>query len=58
MKWRPLLATLLINAGQVVSTGRLIMEMWADIADFTGNRHQPGYVRLPLCWSGPYAAAW
>ncbi|HEY3734157.1 MAG TPA: BTAD domain-containing putative transcriptional regulator [Streptosporangiaceae bacterium] len=29
-KWRSLLATLLINADQVVSTDRLIMELWDD----------------------------
>jgi DNA-binding SARP family transcriptional activator len=29
-KWRSLLATLLINAGQVVPTDRLIMELWGD----------------------------
>ncbi len=31
-KWRSLLATLLINAGQVVPTDRLIMEVWGDAA--------------------------
>ena len=31
-KWRSLLATLLINAGQVVPTDRLIMEIWGDAA--------------------------
>jgi DNA-binding SARP family transcriptional activator len=29
-KWRSLLAVLLINAGQVVSVDRLIMEIWGD----------------------------
>jgi DNA-binding SARP family transcriptional activator len=29
-KWRSLLAVLLIHAGQVVSTDRLIMELWGD----------------------------
>jgi DNA-binding SARP family transcriptional activator/tetratricopeptide (TPR) repeat protein len=29
-KWRSLLAALLINAGQVVSTDRLIQEIWGD----------------------------
>jgi DNA-binding SARP family transcriptional activator len=29
-KWRSLLAALLINAGQVVPTDRLIMELWGD----------------------------
>ena len=29
-KWRALLAALLLNAGQVVSTDRLIADLWAD----------------------------
>src|SRR5712692_9420860 len=29
-KWRALLATLLLNPGQLVSTDRLITEIWAD----------------------------
>ncbi|HEY2574930.1 MAG TPA: BTAD domain-containing putative transcriptional regulator [Streptosporangiaceae bacterium] len=36
-KWRSLLATLLINAGQVVSTDRLIQEIWGDKAPAGAN---------------------
>lgn len=43
-KWRTLLATLLVNAGQPVATAQLVMELWGDEEPRGARNQLQGYV--------------